>query len=119
MVNNLSTVRKRVCFCVLLGGVLLLAAGSAGAGGSSSTAGASANAFAIRVVVPGQPGATAGAVSAPPYHVSFGNGFAYPADGSAATAGALAASAQSASGARASSNASGEAQSVSLFGGEI
>src|SRR3954447_3319500 len=119
MVNNLSTVRKRVCFCVLLGGVLLLAAGSAGAGGSSSTAGASANAFAIRVVAPGQTGATAGAGSAPPYHVSFGNGFAYPADGSVATVGSFGVSAQSDAGTRATASASGEAQTVSLFGGEI
>jgi murein DD-endopeptidase MepM/ murein hydrolase activator NlpD len=117
--HNAIRVGKRLCLGVLLASVLLLGAGSAGAGRSSSSAGASANAFAIRVVAPGQAGATAGTVSAPPDHVSFGNGFAYPADGSAATAGALAASAQSDAGARASSSASGEAQSVSLFGGEI
>ena len=119
IVNNLLTVRKRVCFCVLLGGVLLLAAGSAGAGGSSSSAGASATAFAIRVVVPGQPGATAGAVSAPPYHVSFGSAFAYPADGSVASVGSFGVSAQTDTGTRATASSSGEAQSVSLFGGEI
>jgi len=45
--------------------------------------------------------------------------FAYPADGSVATVASLAASAQTDAGARATANASGEAQTVSLFGGEI
>ena len=67
----------------------------------------------------GRRGAVAGEVSAPPYHVSFGNGFAYPADGSVATAASIASSAQSDAGARATANASGDAATVSLFGGEI
>ena len=113
------TVRKRLCFSVPLAAVLLLAAGSAGAGGASSSAGGSARAYSIRIVVPGQSGAVAGEVSAPPYHVSFGSAFAYPADGSVATVASLAASAQTDAGARATANASGEAQTVSLFGGEI
>ena len=104
---------------LLLGGVLLLVAGSAGAGRSSSSAGATARAFAIRIVAPGQPGAQIGAVSAPPYHVSFGAGFAYPADGSVATTGSVTSSAQSDAGASATASASGAAESVSLFGGEI
>ena len=87
MINNVVTVDKRLRLSLLLGGVLLLAAGSAGASGSASTAGATARAFAIRVVVPGQSGAQAGLVSAPPYRVSFGDGFTYPADGSVATTG--------------------------------
>src|SRR4051812_44826691 len=111
-------VRKRLSFGVLLAG-LLLAAGSAGAGGTSSSAGGSAHAFAVRVVVPGQSGAEVGTVTAPPYHVSFGEGFAYPADGSVATTGSLATSATSDTGTRAVVNSSGEAQSVSLFGGEV
>jgi hypothetical protein len=40
------------------------------------SASASAHAFSIRVIVPGQNGGEAGSVSAPPYHVSFGDGFA-------------------------------------------
>src|SRR3954451_12573634 len=111
-------VRKRLSFGVLLAG-LLLVAGSAGAGGKSSSAGGSARAFAVRVVVPGQSGAEVGTVTAPPYHVSFGEGFAYPADGSVATTGSLATSATSDTGTRAVVNSSGEAQGVSLFGGEV
>ncbi len=111
-------VGKRLSFSVLLAGMLLLGAGSAGAGGGSSAT-ASARAFSIRVVVPGQAGATAGSVAAPPYHVSFGEGFAYPADGSAVTTGSLTASAQSDAGARGTARASGGVQAVSLFGGEV
>ncbi|MGB2874550.1 MAG: M23 family metallopeptidase [Gaiellaceae bacterium] len=118
IINNAVTVGKPIGLSLLLGGVLLLAAGSAGAG-SNSSAGASARAFAIRVVVPGQPSTDAGSVSAPPYRVSVGPSFAYPADGTIVTTGSLSTSATSDSGSTASSTAFGEAQSVSLFGGEI
>jgi hypothetical protein len=113
------TVAKRLGLSSILGGVLLLAAGSAGAGGPASAAGATARAYAIRVVVPGQAASQAGLVSAPPYRVSFGDGFTYPADGSVATTGATATSATSDTGSQAVATASGQAQSVSLFGGEV
>jgi murein DD-endopeptidase MepM/ murein hydrolase activator NlpD len=119
IVNNALTVAKRLGLSLLLTGMLLLAAGSAGAGRSGSSAGATARAFAIRVVVPGQATTESGSVSAPPYHVSFGQSFAYPSDGSVATTGSLTASATSDAAAAASANASGEVHSVSLFGGEI
>jgi len=99
--------------------MLLLAAGSAGAGGSGSNATGSARAFAIRVVAPGQDGAESGAVSAPPYHAWFGQGFVYPSGGSAVTTGSLTSSATSDAGPTASASASGEVHSLSLFGGEI
>ena len=121
LVNNARTVAKRLGLSVVLGGALLLLAASAGAdrGKQASSAGATAHAYPIRVVVPGQPSAQTGTVSAPPYHVSFGQGFTYPSDGSIATTGALTASAQSDVGATARASASGQAQGVSLFGGEI
>ena len=109
---------KRLGYTVLLAGLLLLAAGSSGAAGGA-TAGASARAYAIRVVVPGQTGAQAGSVSAPPDHVAFGSSFAYPADGSIVTTGSLTASASSDAGASAAASASSEVQSLILFGGEI
>ena len=109
---------RRLVFFVLFG-VLLLTSGSAGAGGSGTGAGGTARAFSIRVVVPGQPGAQAGLVSAPPYKVSFGADFAYPEDGSVAKTGAITSSATSDVGSRAISRASGEAASVFLFNGEI
>jgi murein DD-endopeptidase MepM/ murein hydrolase activator NlpD len=121
IVNNLRTVAKRLGLSMLLGGALLLLAGSADAdrGKQSASAGATAQAYAIRVVVPGQAGAQSGTVSAPPYHVAFGQGFTYPSDGSIATSGQLTASAQSDVGSKAAARASGEAHGVSLFGGEI
>ena len=121
MVNNAGTVAKRLGLSVLLGGGLLLLAGSAGAdrGKQSPSAGATAHAYAIRVVVPGQAGTQSTPVSAPPYHVAFGQSFAYPSDGSIATTGQLTASAQSDVGSRATASASGEAHGVSLFGGEV
>ncbi|HEY6149266.1 MAG TPA: M23 family metallopeptidase [Gaiellaceae bacterium] len=112
---------KRLGLSLLLGGALLLLAASAGAdrGKPSSSAGATAHAYAIRVVVPGQAGAQSTTVSAPPYHVDFGQGFAYPSDGSIVTTGSLTASAQSDVGATATASASGQAQGVSIFSGEI
>jgi murein DD-endopeptidase MepM/ murein hydrolase activator NlpD len=99
--------------------VLLLAVGSAGAGGAGSGAGGTARAYAIRVVAPGYIGAQAGLVSAPPYRVSFGGGFAYPSDGSVVKTGSLTTSATSDTGTAANSSASGDIRAVSLFGGEI
>ena len=99
--------------------MLLLAAGSSGAGGARATAGASARAYAIRVVVPGQAGASVGTVSAPPDHIASGASFAYPADGSVVTTGSLTASASTDAGSSAVASASSEVQSLILFGGEI
>jgi murein DD-endopeptidase MepM/ murein hydrolase activator NlpD len=112
-------VGKRLTYAVALVALLLLAAGSSGAGGARSAAGASARAYAISVVVPGQPGAGAGSVSAPPDHIAFGSSFAYPADGSVVTTGSLTASASSDAGSSADASASSEVQSLIVFGGEI
>jgi hypothetical protein len=112
-------VGKRITFTVVLAGLLLLAAGSSGAGGARSTAGASARAFAIRVIVPGQAVAEAGSISAPPDHAAFGSSFAYPADGSVVTTGSLTASATSDSGSTAVAGATSQVQSLIVFGGEI
>jgi murein DD-endopeptidase MepM/ murein hydrolase activator NlpD len=73
----------------------------------------------VRVVAPGYVGAETGSVASPPDRVWFGGGFSYPSDGSVLTTGSLSTSATSGSGAVATSNASGEIHSVSLFGGEI
>jgi murein DD-endopeptidase MepM/ murein hydrolase activator NlpD len=119
IVNNDAEVAKRLGYSLLLSGILLLAAGSAGAGRSPSQAGASARGYAISVVIPGQPGVDAGSVSSPPDSASFGPSFAYPADGTVVTTGALATSASSDVSSTASANASSEIESLSLFGGEI
>jgi murein DD-endopeptidase MepM/ murein hydrolase activator NlpD len=87
---------------------------------AAQTPAASARAFAIRVSVPGGAGAVTGSVSAPGNQVTFGGGFAYPANGSAVTSGALTGSATTATGdAEATANAAAEVNGLSLFGGEI
>ena len=109
----------RLTILVVLAGLLVLLSGAGGAGGAGSTAGASARAVAIRVVVPGQAGAEAGSISAPPDHAAFGSGFAYPGDGSVVSTGSISASVSSASGTSGVSAATSQVQSLSLFGGEI
>jgi murein DD-endopeptidase MepM/ murein hydrolase activator NlpD len=101
-----------------LGAVLLVVAtGSAGAATDSA---ASARAYAIQVVVPGQSGAATASVAAPPDAVAFGGGFAYPGDGSAVTSGAVSASASASStDTTATANASSETTGLVVFGGEI
>jgi murein DD-endopeptidase MepM/ murein hydrolase activator NlpD len=111
-------VAKRLGLSLLLLGVLLLASGSAGAGRSAS-AGASGRAYAVHIVVPSQPGAAAGVISAPPDHVAFGSSFSYPADGTVLTTGSFTASTSTDAGISASSTASSEVDSLILFGGEI
>jgi hypothetical protein len=108
----------------LPGVALLLAAipaAAAFAAGPSSTAvpASSASAVAVQVISAGGGGGSAGAVSAPPDAATSG-GFAYPADGSIVTVGSLSAHA-SANGSKSGSNAaaSAEADSISMFGGEI
>ena len=95
-------------------GVLLLA-GSAGATQSAGP-GASANAFGIKVFVPGQAGGSAVSVSAPPDTVGFAGGFSY---GSAASTGSISGSASASAGSSATASASATISSVSLFGGEV
>ena len=88
---------------------LLVAALTLGSTGASAPAVniATAQAFAIRVTVPGAGGQTTGYVSAPKDSVAFGGGYAYPADGSLVTTGS------------ATATASAEVSGISLFGGEI
>jgi murein DD-endopeptidase MepM/ murein hydrolase activator NlpD len=84
-----------------------------------SQAGATARAFAIRIIVPGQPGLATTTVGAPPDQVQFSGGATYPADGSLLVAGSYTASASAGGGQSAYANASSEITSVSLFGGEV
>src|SRR5918911_3754143 len=104
---------------VLALGCVLLLAGSAGASSSGSRAGATASAYGIKVVVPGQAGGSSTSVSAPTNSVGFAGGFSYPSDGSIVTTGSLTASASTDVGTNASASASSQVSSISLFGGEV
>jgi murein DD-endopeptidase MepM/ murein hydrolase activator NlpD len=103
--------------------VLLLATSSAGASGWRTSAnggpsgGATAQAYAIRVLVPGQAGGGTPTVSAPPDAVQFSGGFTYGTG--IVTTGSANASVSAVSGTDATASASAEVSSVSIFGGEI
>jgi murein DD-endopeptidase MepM/ murein hydrolase activator NlpD len=101
----------------LLAMLSLLAAASAGAEWEAAkAAGATARAYAIRVVVPDQPGAATPTVTAPDDSVVFSGGFDY---NGIVTSGSANASASAVSGASASATASAEVSNLSVFGGEI
>jgi murein DD-endopeptidase MepM/ murein hydrolase activator NlpD len=104
---------------VLAFGCVLLLAGSAGASSSGSQAAATASAYGIRVVVPGQAGGSSTSVSAPPNASGSASGFAYPGDGSIVTTGGLTATASTSIAANAHSLATISVNSFSLFGGEV
>jgi murein DD-endopeptidase MepM/ murein hydrolase activator NlpD len=92
---------------------------AAGAPSHVARSGGSAQAYAVRVIVPGGAGAGTPVVSAPRDTVSLEGGFAYPEDGSIVTTGSAIARASAMIGASARTQASSEVSSLSLFGGEV
>jgi murein DD-endopeptidase MepM/ murein hydrolase activator NlpD len=106
--------RASVAFLVVL---LLLTAAAADAGWQHVQAsGATASAYAIRVVVPGQDGASTPTVSAPEDSVVFSGTFNY---NNVVTSASANASASAQAGHSANSTASAEVTNLSLFGGEV
>jgi murein DD-endopeptidase MepM/ murein hydrolase activator NlpD len=100
--------------------LFVLAIGSAGAAPAVPTAVApTSHGLGIRVTVPGGAGAAAASVSAPRDSVATGGAFAYPADGSIVRVASVTAGAFTVPGAAPSASASSEAQSITLFNGEI
>jgi murein DD-endopeptidase MepM/ murein hydrolase activator NlpD len=97
---------------------LALAPGLAGAETSARDGGATSQAYALKLIVPGQPGASTTAVAAPSDAVSFGNAGAYPSS-DVVSWGPSVASASAAPGQSATASASAEVSSLSLFGGEV
>jgi murein DD-endopeptidase MepM/ murein hydrolase activator NlpD len=102
----------------LLAVVCLLAVG-ASQGAADRSAGATARAWAVKVIVPGQAGAGTPAAAAPPDAVDFGDPFTYPADGSVVTTASVTTSVSAASGAQARAGATAQVTTLSLFNGEI
>jgi murein DD-endopeptidase MepM/ murein hydrolase activator NlpD len=95
----------------------LLTSASVGATGSDAQAsGATARAYGVQVLVPGQPQAGTPTVSAPPDAVLFTGSFAY---NGLVTTGSANASVSAVSGSDASATASAEVNSLSVFNGEI
>jgi hypothetical protein len=117
--HNDALVMKRAPL-VFASALILLTAASAGATGraGSPVGGATAQAYGIRVVVPGQPGGATPTVSAPPDAVQFSGGFSYGVGG-IVTTGSANSSVSAVAGAEATATASAEVSNVSLFGGEV
>ena len=110
---------KRLLFVIVLT-LTVLSTASAGASEwrVSASGGATAHAYGIKVVVPGQPGAATPTVSAPRDAVQFSGGFTY-GDGGIVTTGSANASVSAVSGTNASASANAEVSTLSIFHGEI
>jgi murein DD-endopeptidase MepM/ murein hydrolase activator NlpD len=101
----------------LVAALLLLATASADAGWQQGrAAGATARAYAIRVVVPDQPGAGTPTAAAPEDSVVFSGSFDY---NHMVTTGSANASASAVSDVAARASASAEVNDLNVFGGEI
>ncbi|HEY8703827.1 MAG TPA: M23 family metallopeptidase [Gaiellaceae bacterium] len=88
-------------------------------GSAERSAGATARAWAIKVIVPGQLATGTQALTAPDDAVAFDGAFAYPADGSIVAASSVTTSVSASSGVQAAAGASSQVTLLSLFGGEI
>lgn len=97
---------------------VVLVVGAAG-GSADRSAGATARAWAIKVIVPGQAGGGTRVLSAPDDAVSFDGAFSYPADGSIVTASSTTTSVSATSGVQASAGATSQITSLTLFKGDI
>jgi murein DD-endopeptidase MepM/ murein hydrolase activator NlpD len=103
---------------VLVAFALVLVLG-ASEGSADQSGGTTARAWAIRIVVPGQAGASSRVLTAPADAVAYDGAFAYPADGSVASTASATTSVSAGSGVQASAGASSQVASLSLFGGDI
>jgi murein DD-endopeptidase MepM/ murein hydrolase activator NlpD len=114
-------VGRLVSAALALAAVVVLVALSGGsASATRSTADlTAARSFAVQVAVPGQPGGATPSVTAPPDAVGVGGSFAYPADGSVVSAGSVTYGAFANPGPSATSSASADIQTISIFGGDV
>ncbi len=112
--------RSPLALALVLGVGLVLGGSLAGGAGPVRNV-ATSQAFAIKIVIPGQAGAITGSVAAPPPNdsVGFGAGFSYPQDGSVLTSGSVTSSASVDPSQTATASASAEVTDLSLFGGEV
>ena len=111
--NPLIRVSAAACALLL---VLVLGASESSA---ERSAGATARAWAIKVIVPGQPAVGTRVLAAPDDAVAYDGAYAYPADGSIVAATSVTTSVSASSGVQASSGASSQVTALSVFKGEI
>jgi len=120
--HNAMPVAKRASLALLVA-LTLLTSASAGASGSQTAAagGATATAYGIKVIVPGQAGGATPTISAPNDQVQFSGGFSYGTgtSGPLVSTGSANASVSATSGSNAIATASAEVSSLNVFNGEI
>jgi murein DD-endopeptidase MepM/ murein hydrolase activator NlpD len=92
---------------------------TASTGSADRSAGAIARAWAIKVIIPGQPSAGTRELDAPADAVAFDGAFSYPGDGSIVTASSVTTSVTATSGTLASAGATSQVTSLTLFKGDI
>jgi murein DD-endopeptidase MepM/ murein hydrolase activator NlpD len=109
-------VLKRTPLALLLALTLLTSAAAGAADARTEVSGATARAYGIRVLVPGQPEAGTPTLSAPNDAVLFTGSFNY---NGLVTTGSANASVSAVSGAEANATASAEISTLSVFNGEI
>jgi murein DD-endopeptidase MepM/ murein hydrolase activator NlpD len=83
------------------------------------SAGAIARAWAIKVIIPGQPSVGTRELDAPADAVAFDGAFSYPSDGSIVSASSVTTSVTATSGTQASAGATSQVTTLSLFKGDI
>ena len=108
-----SPIRTLVAVCLLA-----LVAGASD-GSADQPAGATARAWAIKVIVPGGPAIGTRVLNAPDDAVAFDGAYAFPSDGSIVSAASTTTSVSATSGVQATAGASAQVTSLSLFNGEI
>jgi murein DD-endopeptidase MepM/ murein hydrolase activator NlpD len=111
-------VRRTILPFVAAASLIVLTIG-ASEGSADRSAGATARAWAINVIVPGQAAVSTRVATAPPDAVAFDDAFAYPADGSVVTASSVTTSVAATSGAQARAGATAQVTTLTLFKGEI
>jgi murein DD-endopeptidase MepM/ murein hydrolase activator NlpD len=109
-------VLKRTPLALLVGLTLLTSASAGAAPARTEASGATARAYGIRVLVPGQPDAGTPTLSAPNDAVLFTGSYSY---NGIVTTGSANASVSAVSGPEANATASAEVSGVSIFNGEI
>jgi murein DD-endopeptidase MepM/ murein hydrolase activator NlpD len=109
----------RRCALATCAALALSVVSGAGAASQQRAGGSIARAWGISVIVPGQAGAGTRVLGAPPGAIAVDGAFAYPADGSVASARSVTTSVAATGGTAADADAWSEVASLSLFGGEI
>jgi murein DD-endopeptidase MepM/ murein hydrolase activator NlpD len=109
--------RRSLVFAI--GAATCLLGVAASTGSADRSAGSIARAWAIKVIIPGQPSVGTRELDAPDDAVAFDGAFSYPSDGSIVTASSVTTSVTATSGTEASAGATSQVTSLTLFKGDI